>query len=443
MDLLKDPLNKLIISLSLPAGTAMMFNTLYNVTGTFFAAKISTLAVAGMAMSFLLYLSIVGIGLGFGSALTALIGNSLGAGKIKMAKFYAANGIIFVLVFAIFMGFCGYFLAPNLLTFLGADHHYLKEALDYAGVIFLAAPFFLIIKSLNGVLVALGDTKSYRDWLFYGLFINAFFCYFFAFILDLGVKGLALATASVQLLGMIYLFVKVKKAKMIEPRNLSYFVPNFSIWAKITKQALPACLNYLSMSLGSLVLLKFISYYGVNAVAGYGIALRIEQILVLPTIGMAAAVLSIVSRNYGAKNFKRAKQCYKISLLFLLIYCAFACVFIRFFGEDMIRIFDDMPAVLEIAGLYLGINSLAYVAYGTINVSGSTLQAIKRPVAIFLLNGFRQFVLQGSLFYAVVFYFGLEIKFIWLALFFSVYLTAICFVFWTLYQLRMATGVSF
>ena len=161
MDLLKDPLNKLIISLSLPAGTAMMFNTLYNVTGTFFAAKISTLAVAGMAMSFLLYLSIVGIGLGFGSALTALIGNSLGAGKIKMAKFYAANGIIFVLVFAIFMGFCGYFLAPNLLTFLGADHHYLKEALDYAGVIFLAAPFFLIIKSLNGVLVALGDTKSY------------------------------------------------------------------------------------------------------------------------------------------------------------------------------------------------------------------------------------------------------------------------------------------
>ena len=75
-----------------------MFNTLYNVTGTFFAAKISTLAVAGMSMSFLLYLSVVGIGLGFGSALTALIGNSLGANKPKLAKFYASNGIVFVLV---------------------------------------------------------------------------------------------------------------------------------------------------------------------------------------------------------------------------------------------------------------------------------------------------------------------------------------------------------
>ncbi|WXG21186.1 MATE family efflux transporter [Campylobacter concisus] len=91
MDLLKDPLNKLIISLSLPAGVGMMFNTLYNVTGTFFAAKISTIAVAGMAMSFLLYLSVVGIGLGFGSALTALIGNSLGANKPKMAKIYCGK----------------------------------------------------------------------------------------------------------------------------------------------------------------------------------------------------------------------------------------------------------------------------------------------------------------------------------------------------------------
>ncbi|WP_258033268.1 MATE family efflux transporter [Campylobacter concisus] len=143
------------------------------------------------------------------------------------------------------------------------------------------------------------------------------------------------------------------------------------------------------------------------------------------------------------KILKELNNAIKFRFFFLLIYCALACVFIRFFGEDMIRIFDDTPAVLEIAGLYLGINSLAYVAYGTINVSGSTLQAIKRPVAIFLLNGFRQFVLQGSLFYAVVFYFGLEIKFIWLALFFSVYLTAICFVFWTLYQLRMTTDVSF
>ena len=158
---------------------------------------------------------------------------------------------------------------------------------------------------------------------------------------------------------------------------------------------------------------------------------------------MAAGVLSIISRNYGAKSFQRAMQCYKLSLLFLLIYCVFAYIFIRLFGESAIKLFDSTPAVLEVAKLYLGINSLAYMAYGTINISGSTLQAIKRPVAIFLLNGFRQLVLQCSLFYVVVFWLGLEIKFMWLALFFSVYFTAICFLAWTLFRLKRATSASF
>ena len=63
MDLTKEPVNRLIITLAVPAGTAMMFNTLYNVTGTFFAGTISTSAVAGLSMSFLLYLSIVGLDL--------------------------------------------------------------------------------------------------------------------------------------------------------------------------------------------------------------------------------------------------------------------------------------------------------------------------------------------------------------------------------------------
>ena len=90
MNLTKEPVNKLVLRLAAPAGVAMSFNTLYNVTGVFFAARISTQALAGFSMSFLLYISVVGVGLGFGSALTALVGNALGGGKDRLAKIYAA-----------------------------------------------------------------------------------------------------------------------------------------------------------------------------------------------------------------------------------------------------------------------------------------------------------------------------------------------------------------
>ena len=141
MNLTKEPINKLVLRLAAPAGVAMSFNTLYNVTGVFFAARISTQALAGFSMSFLLYISVVGVGLGFGSALTALVGNALGGGKEKLAKIYAAKGVFFVFLCALFMGISGFIFTPHLLKILGANEEFLREAMAYNRVIFLASPF--------------------------------------------------------------------------------------------------------------------------------------------------------------------------------------------------------------------------------------------------------------------------------------------------------------
>ncbi len=436
MNLTKDPIRPLIITIATPAGLAMMFNTLYNVTGTYFASTISTTAVAGMSMSFLLYLSVVGIGLGFGSALTALIGNSLGQRREFLAKIYAQKGVVFVLLFAISMGILGYLITPRLLVLLGANDEFLSEALEYIRVIFLASPFFLAIKGLNGVLVALGDTKTLRNWLFMGLFINALFCYVYVYIFDFGVGGIAFATASVQFLGTLYLSKKVRETGMIDFQNPAMFLPDWRIYSKILRQAVPACLNYLSMSLGGLILLKFISHYGTNAVAGYGIALRIEQIVALPTIGIAAAVLSIISRNFGAKEYERVIECYKCALKILLYFCLFACAFCVFCGTYIISLFDTNAEVLSAGQSYLLINSFAFFGYGVINISGSALQAIKKPTMAFVLNAMRLIVLQICIFSFVVYVLQGVLIDIWVGMFFNVYFTAGCFLIYMYFKLK-------
>ena len=440
MNLTKDPIHKLIISLSVPAGTAMMFNTLYNVTGTFFAGLISTEAVAGMSMSFLLYLSVVGMGLGFGSALTALIGNSLGQKREFLAKIYAAKGIVFILIFAFIMASLGFLFAPKLLKFLGANDEFLNEALEYIRVIFLASPFFLAVKGLNGILVALGDTKTLRNWLFFGVFINLAFCFIFVKILHLGVAGIAFSTALVQLLGSAFLLHKVRKTGIIDFLNFKMFSPDMRIYAKISKQAVPACLNYLSMSLGGLVLLKFISYYGTHAVAGYGIALRIEQIVALPTIGIAAAVLSVISRNFGARKYERVFECYKTALRILFFYCLFACAFCVVCGTYIISLFDSTPEVVAVGRSYLLINSFAFFGYGLINVSGSALQAIKKPMMVFALNAIRQLVLQVLIYYFILFILKESIVYIWMGMFANVYLIAFCFLSYTIFKIKKFTS---
>lgn len=436
MNLTKDPIHSLIVSLAVPAGTAMMFNTLYNVTATFFAGLISTQAVAGLSMSFLLYLSIVGMGLGFGSALTALIGNSLGEKREFLAKIYAAKGIVFILIFAVVMGLLGFLFAPKLLVFLGANDDFLKEALEYIGVIFLASPFFLAVKGLNGILVALGDTKTLRNWLFIGFFINIAFCFLFVRVFNFGVSGIAFSTALVQFLGALFLLYKVSKTQIIDFLNFKMFLPDLRIYSKISRQAIPACLNYLSMSLGGLVLLKFISHYGTSAIAGYGIALRIEQIVVMPIVGIAAAMLSVVSRNFGAREYERVRECYKTALRILLFYCLFACALCVICGTYIISIFDPNADVVAIGQNYLLINSFAFFGYGLIYVSGSTLQAVKRPTPVFVLNAVRQLLLQILIYSLVVYILKESIMYIWYGMFANVYFIGIFFMFYTIFTIK-------
>lgn len=442
MNLTSDPINRLIINLATPAALAVTFDVLYNVTGVYFAGQIGTDAVAGLSMSFLLYMAIVGIGSGFGSALTALIGNSLGRGRVRLAKIYAAKGAFFVAIFAASLGALGFLAAPKFLKFLGANDEFLPDALAYARIIFLAAPFFLLIKSFNGILVALGDTKTLRNWLFCGLFINVALCFAFVKILNLGVDFIALSTALVQFLGTIFMALRVQKARMINFSDLASFAPNLLIYAQILKQAVPSCLNHLSMSLGGLVMLKFVSFYGTDAIAGYGIALRIEQIVGLPTIGIASAVMSIVARNFGAREYGRVLECYKSALKIVFYYCLFACAFCVFVGVHVAAAFKAGETAVAIAQSFLLTVAFTYFGYGVMNISGGVLQGVKRPLVVFILNFIRQIVLQICIFSFIVFALKGIVADIWLGVTCNVYFIAICFLLYTFYALRRIKSAS-
>ena len=206
--------------------------------------------------------------------------------------------------------------------------------------------------------------------------------------------------------------------------------------AQILKQAVPSCLNHLSMSLGGLVMLKFVSFYGTDAIAGYGIALRIEQIVGLPTIGIASAVMSIVARNFGAREYGRVLECYKSALKIVFYYCLFACAFCVFVGVHVAAAFKAGETAIAIAQSFLLTVAFTYFGYGVMNISGGVLQGVRRPIAVFILNFIRQIVLQICIFSFIVFTLKGVVADIWLGVMCNVYFIAICFLLYTFYALR-------
>ncbi len=426
---------KLLRQLAIPASTGMFFNTMYNVVDTFYAGLISTQAVAALSLSFMIFFTIIGFGYGFSSATTALIGNWFGKRRYNLASLYAQKGLVFIPLLGIILTILGVIFSPSLFVLLGAKEEYLQDAITYINPILYGSIFFMINFALNAILVAKGDTKSYRNTLIFGfvanLALNPIFIYGFLFIPALGLQGIAIATVLIQILNMVYLFYKVNQTNIIRYDRLDYFIPSLRVFKDFLKQGLPASLNMLIMSFGSLILTYFVSHYGMKAVAGYGIGFRVEQIMLLPALGLNTAVLTLVSNNYGAKKYDRVIDTLKTAIKYGFVIATVGIVVLTIFGRVIISQFDSNEVVINYGLDYLLIEVWIFYAYVVLFICVSTLQGIKKPKMILYIALYRQIFAKLIVAYIIVKYFEMSFSSLWVGIFLVINSAAIFAYFYT------------
>jgi len=423
-DLLKDDIKILLKTLAIPSSVGMFFNTMYNVIDTFYAGLISTTAIAGMSFSFFLYFVFMGLGFGISSAITSLVGNLKGEGKRNRARLFGSNGIGLVLIISLISILIGYLIAPFMFKLMGAKGESLEFALKYIYIIFIGMIFFLLTFGMNSTLVAIGDTKSMRNISIAGLILNIalnpLFIYGYGFVPSFGFEGIAISTVCIQFINFLYISYKVQKSSLIDFTKIRFFIPTLKVSKQITTQALPPTLNMLTMSFGQLIIAYFVATYGFSAVAGYGIGFRVEQIMLLPAIGISTAVLSITSNNFGAKQYDRVKECFKLAIIYAFSICLIGIFVIGFLGKYMVSIFDNSPLVIEYSYTYALTESFGFFGYVTIFICVSILQGIKKPTFIAYISAYRQIILPIILYSLIVFYFQLPISNLWLGILFTI-----------------------
>ncbi len=437
-DLVREPIPRLIKLIAWPAAIGFFFNTMYNVVDTWVAGQISGEALAALSLTFPVFFIIIAISMGISTGVTVLITNELGAGNKVKAKHYATQAIIFGVIISLLLTIIGYISSPALFKILGAEGSYLETALLYMQTIFLGSIFFSLSMIFNSILNAIGDTKSYRNVLIAGFFLNLILSPALALgwanLPVMGIFGIAIATIICNFLGFIYLTYKVSKTKLIETDNL--LSPKLKAFIDLSTQGLPASFSMLTMAIGAFMITYFVSQYGENAVAGYGTALRIEQIALIPAIGINIAVLTLIGQNNGAKRMDRIREIIKYGIRYILIINTLAAIFIFFIGNYLIKLFTNVPEIITFAEGYLFIAALLSWAYGLIFVTESVLRGLKRPIFPMIVGFARQIILPWPIFYLVTFTFALSITDLWWGLFSIVWLGAIAILAYTYYVLK-------
>ncbi|TLP39239.1 MATE family efflux transporter [Arcobacter arenosus] len=433
--LLTDDIPSLLKQIAIPASTGMFFNTMYNVVDTFYAGLISTQAISALSLSFMIFFTIIGLGYGFSSAITALIGNASGKSKKFLASLYAHKGIFFMQILAVALTIIGFIISPTLFKILGASGEYLETSLSYINVILTGTIFFMTNFALNAILVSRGDTKSYRNTLIFGFFanliLNPLFIYGFWFIPAMGISGIAFATVLIQVLNNIYMLKKVLETKLIHFENLKYFYPHLKIYKDFIIQGIPSSMNMLIMAIGSIILMYFVTLYGVKAVAGYGIGFRVEQLMLLPALGLSSAVLSIISNNFGAKKYDRVQETLNTALKYGFYISTFGIIFLYIFGKLIISQFDSDLEVIRYGLDYLLVEVWIFYAYVILFICVSTLQAIKKPKMILYIALYRQIIAKYLVAYILVVWLALDYFYLWFGILVMIYSAAIFAYFYT------------
>jgi len=300
---------------------------------------------------------------------------------------------------------------------MGAEGEYLDTAMAYMEVVLLGGLFFVPNGVINGALTARGDSRSYRDFLVLGFFLNIvldpWFLYGGLGVPAMGIAGIAWATVAIQAFGSVFLLYKLLASGLWKGYGWRDFMPSARYYAEISRQGIPSSLNMMTVAIGVFVITYFISHYGKEAVAAYGIATRIEQLALLPTIGLNIALLSVAGQSLGAGLVARAREAYGLTLRYGIIIMSVGMALVFLADGWLIRLFTDEASVVAIGEDYLAVAVLVFNSYVLLNLSVSVTQALKRPMFGLWIGLFRQIAMPALLFGAMVFWLRTGIWGIW------------------------------
>lgn len=401
-DLTDGPVRPALRRLAAPAAIGMFCNTLFNITDTFFAGRLSTGAVAGLAISFPVFFAIISAGAGLGAGTTALIAEALGKRNREEARLLAAQALSFAAAVSAGLTLAGWFASRPLFEVLGARGDYLENAVLYIRVIFASTLFFIGSYAVNAALVAGGDTRTLRNVLGAGAAVNVVLDPWFMYggfgVPPMGLAGIALATAVIQIAGFFYMLARAVKAGFLGKDFPRLFLPRAGPWRRIFLQGAPASMNHLTIGIGIFIITYFASRFGDAAVAAYGIATRVEQVVLLPVLGLTSGTLAIAGQNFGARHWDRIREVWRVALSdgILAMVAGGALVFAA--APYAMRWFTADPRVAELGEAYLRISAFALAAYAILFVTVSLLQALQRPSYAVWIGFYRQMLAPALLY---------------------------------------------
>ncbi len=362
-DYTEGTIGRAVLMLSVPMVLEMLMESIFAVVDVFWVAKLGADAVAtvGITESLLTLIYTLAIGLSIG--VTAVVARRTGEQNPDGAAQAAVQAIIVGLILSALLGVCGIIFAPKLLALMGASPGVINQGSNFTRVMLGGNASVVMLFLLNAIFRGSGDAAIAMRVLWLANIINILLgpCFIFGLgpFPELGVTGAAVATTIGRSVGALYAFSRLLRPGgrvQIERRHL---IPDPALMFRLVRLSASGAFQVFIGMASWIGLIRILSGFGSNALAGYTIGIRIILFALLPSWGMSNAAATMVGQALGAGKPERAERAvWKASFYNMCFLGAIGLVFVIFAGQ-IIRLFTSDPNVIP-----YGVDSLRIIACG-------------------------------------------------------------------------------
>ncbi|MBN1886126.1 MAG: MATE family efflux transporter [Candidatus Krumholzibacteriota bacterium] len=382
--LIDGPVGRTLARLTGPMILGIVAMIAFNLTDTFFVSRLGTLPLAALSFTMPVVYAINHIIMGIGIGASAAVSRAVGSGDIEEARRLTMASLSLALVFTAVFVVTGFLFSGSLFQLLGADavtmpliDRYMR--IWFAGVLFLVFPMVG-----NNIIRALGDTKIPAAIMVIAVVLNIILDPLLIFGIGpfprMELAGAALTTVLSRSVTMaVAILVLWRRYRMITFRGLD---PGrlLCCWRSILFVGLPAAATKAIIPAALGVITRVIARFGPAAVAGYGVAMRVEFFALAVVMALSSVIGPFVGQNWGAGRRDRAERSIFLSTRFALAWGLGMLALLALPARWIAGIFSDNPAVVDTIVLYLRIVPLCYGLEGVFVIAGAALNVIRRPI---------------------------------------------------------------
>lgn len=358
-------IKKAIFMLSVPMILEMSMESLFAVVDVFFVSKLGVNAIATIGLTESVLTLIYSIAIGISMAATAVVARRVGEKNKEAAAHTGVQAIYIGIVVSVLLGLSGVIFAKDILYLMGAEADLVEGNHTYTQIMFGSNVVIMLLFLINGIFRGAGDAAIAMRSLWLANGMNIILCptliYGFGPIPAMGLTGAAIATSIGRGVGVCYQLYHLFNLKGVIRVTRKHLGVDAPVIKNLIKVASGGAAQFLINSASWIFLVRIISRFGSDALAGYTIGIRVIIFTLLPAFGMANAAATLVGQNLGAQQPDRAEKSVWKAAMYNMIFLGIVSLIFFIAAEQIIGIFSQKPDVMQ-----YGIQCLRYVCLGYI-----------------------------------------------------------------------------